>query len=217
MSTQTSKLHDSRLGRPTDAAKHQAIIEAAARSFFSNGFAASSIEQIAVDAGVSKVTIYNHFGGKRALLSAAVEHECDKMRGYFAIDDLEGKSVRERLTAIGEGMVAFLSRREMVQFERRIAAETEHNPEIGMAFLEAGPQRMKQSFVAFLEWAQARGELDVPEPWLAAEQFASMCKGFGDLERRFGAELDTARNAQRIASAVDVFLKAYGPDNRTPE
>lgn len=210
MSTQTSQKISPKLGRPTDSSKRQAIVEAAAKSFFTNGFAASSIEQIAADAGVSKVTVYNHFGGKRALLTAAVEHECDKMRGYFAIEGLEGMSVRERLTAIGEGMVAFLSRREMVQFERRIAAETEHDAEIGLTFLEAGPRRMKQSFVAFLEWAQQRGELDVPEPWLAAEQFASMCKGFGDLERRFGAELDQAANDQRIASAVDVFLKAYG-------
>jgi len=210
LSTQTSQKISPKLGRPTDSSKRQAIVEAAAKSFFTNGFAASSIEQIAADAGVSKVTVYNHFGGKRALLTAAVEHECDKMRGYFAIEGLEGMSVRERLTAIGEGMVAFLSRREMVQFERRIAAETEHDAEIGLTFLEAGPRRMKQSFVAFLEWAQQRGELDVPEPWLAAEQFASMCKGFGDLERRFGAELDQAANDQRIASAVDVFLKAYG-------
>ena len=60
-----------RTGRPADEAKREAILAAAAASFFEHGFAASSIEQIAADAGVSKVTIYNRFGDKRALFAAA--------------------------------------------------------------------------------------------------------------------------------------------------
>ena len=36
-----------------------------------------------------------------------------------------------------------------------------------------------------------------------------MCKGMGDLERRFGAIPTEEENASRIAGAVDVFLKAY--------
>ncbi|MEH6724432.1 MAG: helix-turn-helix domain-containing protein, partial [Qipengyuania sp.] len=58
-----------RTGRPADEAKREAILAAAAASFFEHGFAASSIEQIAADAGVSKVTIYNRFGDKRALFA----------------------------------------------------------------------------------------------------------------------------------------------------
>ena len=57
--------------RPSDLAKRQAIVEAAARSFFDIGYAATSIEQVAADAGVSKVTIYNHFTDKRGLFAAS--------------------------------------------------------------------------------------------------------------------------------------------------
>ena len=60
-----------------------------------------------------------------------------------------------------------------------------------------------------------RFELVVDDPELAAEQFASLCKGMGDLERRFGMPLDSRRNRQRIASAVDVFCRAYAVDSRT--
>ena len=56
------------------------------------------------------------------------------------------------------------------------------------------------------------GELTVDDPELAAEQFASMCKGMGDLERRFGAPVDDARNRERIAGAVEVFCRAYAAD-----
>ena len=199
-------------GRPVDNAKRAAIVEAASDAFFDVGYAGSSIEQIAADAGVSKVTVYNHFGDKRALFAAAVERECEKMRGYFSIEAVSpDRSIRERLTAIGKAMFAFLSRPEMIQFERRIAAETEQDPEIGRAFLEAGPWRMKTAFSAFLAHSAAQGELAIDDPQLAAEQFVSMCKGMGDLERRFGelpAESDTNK---RIEGAVDVFLKAYTP------
>nr|WP_298925300.1 TetR/AcrR family transcriptional regulator [uncultured Erythrobacter sp.] len=205
-----------RLGRPSDIAKRTAITEAAARSFFDVGFAASSIEQIASDAGVSKVTIYNQFGDKRALFAAAVALECEKMRGYFSLDEMPRGSIRERLRVIGQAMDAFLSRPEMVQFERRIAAETENEPALGRAFLEAGPWRMKEAFSAFLAHATESGELAVENPPLAAEQFVSMCKGMGDLERRFGASVTAETRDRRIAGAVDVFLNAYAKSDAGP-
>ena len=198
-------------GRPSDQAKRDAIISAASRRFFDEGFAATSIEQVAADASVSKVTIYNHFGDKRALFAAAVDQECGKMHGYFNLDEMPEGSIRDRLTVIGEAMFVFLSRPEMVHFERRIAAETEHDAAIGQAFLVAGPWRMKAAFSALLAHANAAGELAIPDPELAAEQFVSMAKGMGALERRFGVVPQEAENARRIAGAVDVFLAAYSP------
>ncbi|MEQ8409982.1 MAG: TetR/AcrR family transcriptional regulator [Erythrobacter sp.] len=210
MSIAPSPSATSRLGRPADRAKRAAILDAATGSFFEHGFAATSIEQVAADAGVSKVTVYNHFGDKRALFAASVERECRKMRGHFSIRESGEGPIRERLKAIGEAMVAFLSRPEMIQFERRIAAETETDPEIGRAFLEAGPWRMKAAFAVFLEHAAAAGELTIDDPGIAAEQFVSMCKGMGDLDRRFGAHSDPVGSAGRIERAVEVFLAAYG-------
>ncbi len=203
-----------RVGRPLDAAKRRAIVETAAQHFFTNGYAATAIEQIAADAGVSKVTIYNQFGDKRALFAAAVEGECERMPEHFSIEGTQPGTIRERLTAIGESMVFFLSRPEMIQFDRRIAAETEHEPAIGAAFLDAGPRPMKRAFAAWLEHACAAGELAIVDAELAAEQFVSMCKGMGDLERRFGAEVTPENSARRIAGAVDVFLAAYAPPSR---
>ena len=80
------------------------------------------------------------------------------------VGDAPAGTIRERMTVIGKAMFDFLSRPEMIQFERRIAAE----------------------------------------------QFVSMCKGMGDLERRFGSVPSKEANENRVAGAVDVFLKAYG-------
>lgn len=197
-------------GRPLDAAKRQAIVETAAHLFFHNGYAATAIEQVAADAGVSKVTIYNQFGDKRALFTAAVACECEKMRSHFSLEQMPQGTIRERLTAIGEAITEFLFRPEMFQFERRIAAETEIDPAIGEVFLEAGPRRMKHGFAAYLRFCAEAGDLFLADPELAAEQFVSMCKGMGDLERRFGAAVAPENLERRIAGAVEVFLAAYG-------
>jgi AcrR family transcriptional regulator len=133
-----------------DSAKREAIIAAATRAFFESGFAGTSIERVAADAGVSKVTVYSHFGDKRALFTAAIEAACSQIRDHFTIDEPVNGTLRTRLLAIGEALVAFLSRPEMVQFERRIAAETVNEPEIGATFLAAGPHRMKEALSEFL-------------------------------------------------------------------
>jgi TetR/AcrR family transcriptional repressor of mexJK operon len=164
---------------------------------------------VAADAGVSKVTLYNHFGDKRRLFVASVETQCEMMRGHSSIGETPRGTLRERLLAIGEAMVAFLSRDEMVQFGRRIAAETEHEPEIGKAFLAAGPHRMKKAFSALISALDEAGELRVDDPELAAEQFTAMCKGMGDLDRRFSQPIDEKRNRERIEGAVEVFCRAY--------
>jgi len=174
------------------------------------GFAATSIEQVAADAGVSKVTIYNHFGDKRGLFTAAVERECEKMRGYFSLDQTSTGTIQERLHLIAGAMCEFLSRPEMIQFERRIAAETEHEPSIGAAFLQTGPWRMKAAFSAWLAHECEQGELAIDNPDLAAEQLVSLAKGMGDLERRFGSKPSKEATQARIAGAVSVFLAAYG-------
>jgi TetR/AcrR family transcriptional repressor of mexJK operon len=208
-SVSEKNLNSRKAGRPLDGAKRAAIVETAAQHFFRHGYAATAIEQVAADAGVSKVTIYNQFGDKRALFAAAVSCECEKMRGHFSLDVMPQGTIRERLTAIGEAIFAFLFRPEMMQFERRIAAETEADPAIGAAFLEAGPWRMKHGFAAWLHHAVCAGELAIADPLLAAEQFVSLCKGMGDLERRFGAEVSPGERDRRIAGAVEVFLAAY--------
>lgn len=199
-----------RRGRQADLAKREAIIIAAMRHFFASGFAATSIEQVAADAGVSKVTVYSHFGDKQALFVAAVENQCRQISSELSIEPATAGTLRERLTMIGEAIVAFLSRPEVMQFDRRIAAETEHDPQLGLTFLAAGPHRLRKNLAEQLCAMNAAGEVRLLDFDLAAEQFVSMCKGMGDLERLFGYRPDPARDRERIEGAVEVFCRAYG-------
>ncbi|MCJ8191422.1 TetR/AcrR family transcriptional regulator [Sphingomicrobium aestuariivivum] len=197
--------------RPSSEAKRAAIVEAAARVFFEAGYEAASIEAIAAAAGVSKVTVYNHFGGKEALFKASVQAECARMEAAMAIDPAGlRRPIEEHLRLLGESFLAFTARPEMMRFDRRIAAEADRDPAIGTAFLDAGPRPMKAHMAALIAAAVEAGELEVEDPDLAAEQFVSMAKGFGEMERRYCGRSDPARDAERIEGAIRTFMRAYG-------
>ncbi len=197
-------------GRPVDQVKRDAILDSAAEQFLEGGYSACSIEGIAAQAGVSKVTIYNHFGGKEELFRAAIERECDSIRSKL-MSDGDGDPVRERLLNFGHEMHAFLFRPKMRLFELSVAAETARDPAVGRAFLEAGPRRMKAALAALLTRARDRGELEFDDADLVAEQFAGMVKGMAEVEWRFAGEYDPVRSKARVENAVETLMRAYGP------
>ena len=61
--------------------KAESILAAAKRAFLAAGFEAVSMDAIAREAGVSKATVYAHFGSKEELFGAVIEGECER---YFA-------------------------------------------------------------------------------------------------------------------------------------
>ncbi|MFJ5138511.1 TetR/AcrR family transcriptional regulator [Streptomyces sp. NPDC088707] len=65
---------------PRAARKRQAIVRAARDLFLREGFGVG-MDAIAAEAGVSKVTVYNHFGSKEALFTAVVAGGLDEPLG----------------------------------------------------------------------------------------------------------------------------------------
>jgi TetR/AcrR family transcriptional repressor of mexJK operon len=200
------------LGRPIDESKRGDIVEAARACFFERGFSGTSIEEIARRAGVSKVTVYNRFTNKQTLFVECIAGECRGMEESLSLDLGAQGDVRAQLIRFGEVMNAFLNRPELVRFENMLGGEMDRHPELGVLFLNAGPRRMKSGLARVIEAAAARGEIVVKDPHAAAEMLGSMIKGFADLERRFAADGDgNFMSSERIAYAVDVFLKAHAP------
>ena len=66
------------VGRPKDLEKHQRILNAAKRLFLKCGYHGSSMKQIADEAGVTKLTVYNHFQDKANLFTCAIEKTCEE-------------------------------------------------------------------------------------------------------------------------------------------
>lgn len=74
----SSTLPDTREPRADRAARtRQRILDAAGQCFAANGFSKTTVEQIALRAGVSKALIYHRFHSKEEILEAVLERTLD--------------------------------------------------------------------------------------------------------------------------------------------
>lgn len=79
---------------------------AVARDVFAlHGYDATSLDEIALQAGVSKPIIYEHFGAKEGLYAAIVEREMDRLEGRITAA-LAAGSAREQFES---AVLAFLT------------------------------------------------------------------------------------------------------------
>ncbi len=65
------------------ASRRDHLIDTALDLFNRNGFHATGIDRILAEAGVAKMTLYNHFGSKDALIQAALERRDARWRKWF--------------------------------------------------------------------------------------------------------------------------------------
>lgn len=71
---------DSNLKNIDKSGKRADILEAANRLFEMQGFNATGVDQLAAESGVTKRTIYKHFGSKEGLIEAVLEvHHAEMM------------------------------------------------------------------------------------------------------------------------------------------
>ena len=199
-------------GRPKDLGKRAAILEAAKRLFSKEGFAGVSMDQIAAEAGVSKLTVYSHFGDKEALFSAAVQAKCDEMLPHdLFTQELRGP-VREQLQAIASAFFSLVSSDEAISTHRMMITPGGADDPLRKLFWEAGPQRAHDAFSAFLRSRVEAGELEIPDVRRAAEQFFALIKGEIHSRMMCGLCARPARAdvAEHIDATVDMFLRAYG-------
>jgi AcrR family transcriptional regulator len=69
--------------RMTGAQRRQQLLDIGRELFGQKGFEATSIEEIAARADVSKPVVYEHFGGKEGLYAVVVDREMQVLLGRF--------------------------------------------------------------------------------------------------------------------------------------
>lgn len=173
-------------GRPPDRAKDAAILGAARHSFFERGFAASTIEDIAARAGVSKVTVYKRFEDKEALFEAAVRAEMAAMIAQLDHEPAGDGSLAQYLNAFGYVLLRFLFSPAHVALDRMLAFDLAQSPDMARRFFNAGPGHCRARIAAVLETAAERGEIEIDDPILAAADLLSLWRGFLEKELEFG-------------------------------
>ena len=151
-----------RRGRPRDPQRLQRIVAAAARQFHEHGLSGTSMDAIAAEAGVSKMTVYSHFPSKGDLFIAAVASRTAELMGTDmpAMNPLKPK---QALTSIGRAFLRLIRDDQVVQHHRILFGLRDAHPEVRQAFHDQGPDRMCQALAAYLaeatRQAHAIGEI----------------------------------------------------------
>lgn len=193
------------------------IMSAAKTLFTSQGFGATSMDAIARVANVSKATLYAHFSGKEELFAAIVSHECRTQQGLLWAPGVEDREIEEALGEIGRNFLGLILSAPAVAIFRVVMAESARFPDLGRIFFNSGPNQMRQSLSSYLAKASARGRLEIVDPWRAAEHFIGMLQTPVHFSVLFGVKDHFARDEldRIVADAVEAFLRAYLPCNRT--
>jgi TetR/AcrR family transcriptional repressor of mexJK operon len=205
-------------GQTRTARKRRAILDAAATLFLRDGYLATSMDQIAAAAAVSKQTVYKQFADKQSLfreiVTGIVEEVSDPVARQVAslrdTSDLEAD-----LRSLARALVAQVIQPPVMQLRRLVIGEAGRFPELGRLFYERGPGRTIDALAAAFESLAARGQLRPGDQRLAAEHFNWLVMSIplnrvmfcGDAGRPGPADLDRYADAGTRA-----FLAAYRPD-----
>jgi TetR/AcrR family transcriptional regulator of autoinduction and epiphytic fitness len=197
-----------------DVRKRQQIFDGARRLFLSRGFDATSMADIAQEAGVSKGTLYVYFDSKERLFQELVSIE--KAAQYPAIFGLdpENHDVRAVLTRLASQFARFITTPHVVMATRTVIAIGERMPEIAAEFYQQGPRQCAGRLAEYLNHQVEAGVLDIDDTYLAAAQFLDLTQSTLKLPILFGAsgKPSEERIDAVVASAVNVFMAAYGTE-----
>jgi TetR/AcrR family transcriptional repressor of mexJK operon len=199
-------------GRPKDLGKRAAILEAAKALFVDQGYNGVSMDSIAAQAGVSKLTVYSHFGDKEALFTEAVKSTCVAMLpDALFVTDAEGP-LHDQLLGIGHAFFSMITSAEAVAVQRVMMAP-ETDDRLREMFWVAGPQRTTDALAEFLRARVARGELEIEDCETAALQLMTLIKGELHTHMMCGLRptpADCDADAH-VSASVAFFLRAYAP------
>jgi TetR/AcrR family transcriptional regulator, mexJK operon transcriptional repressor len=212
MSGRVSTNHDhERAPAKALSPKHRRIIDAATGLFLAVGYGATSMDAIAQAAGVSKVTVYNHFGSKDALFAAIINATCDSMLLPITAREVDRGSPETTLSAIAGRVMRMARDPQILALYRVVIAEAPKFPELGAAFYRAGPARAAENLAAWLAEQTRAGVLTVDDPRLAAERFFGMAHGHFYLRRLLNVqpEDDEATIAAHVRAVVAGFLTMH--------
>lgn len=193
--------------------KFDQVLEGARTIFMRDGFEGASVDDIAREAGVSKATLYSYFPDKRLLFMEVAKSECNRQADEAVeLVEAEKMPVAAVLRFAAERFIGYMSTTFALQTYRICVAEADRFPQLGHEFYHSGPELVRKHMVDYLRKAVAKGELQIEDFELAADQFAELCKA--DIHNRliFGVGACCApKDRQRIIDgAVEMFLARYG-------
>jgi AcrR family transcriptional regulator len=188
--------------------KRAVIVDAALRAFLENGYAESSVNRIAEEAGVSIKTLYRHFESKDDLFSAVMEAACStsgtqpvSATGLAGTDEPDWFSAPPpvALPIAGSEYLRHALSEEQLALYRVVTRDAPRFPELARRYHEQVTGTRDALFASYLDrWLPVTG-WKVRDKVGAAATFAALLKATLFDNALFGV---TSASDEEIASCA---------------
>jgi TetR/AcrR family transcriptional regulator, transcriptional repressor for nem operon len=184
-----------------------ALLEAALKTFWQNGFAATSMIDVAEVTGVQRGSLYNAYGDKERLFLLAYERYAGQFLD-FVRQALSDPDPAVALTALFKGITAHMT--EGAPSRGCLTTKTAIELPLAGKAIEARVKRMLEDFTALIRDAlstpTARRKLSC-DPEIAAELAVTFTRGLAVMERAY-------RNPQHLERMSQQFVRLLLPEPR---
>lgn len=207
-------MHGPRVGSSTPVdPKRQAIIRHARQAFVSAGYAATRIEPIAREAGVSTATLYALFDGKAQLFSAVIDDAAEDFSRQMALVRTIDGDARQQLASFAHTYTDFMSDPFVRSVFRLVMAERPRFQAVALRFFEQGRAAFGATLIAILVDLFRAGlmkPIDRPS-WAAGHLMGMLEHPVFFVPLVTGDEIKVRRsNGEIVDDAVETFLARYG-------
>lgn len=196
---------------PQKERKHLAIIDAAIKVFTTNGFGASSMDEIAREASVSKRTVYDHFGSKENLFQTILK---EHWHSVFEMNQPllnNSKGISASLTYFAKTFMNFLYQPKTIKLFRLLISESERFPHLLDNVLINEKAPFTRELITYLDSQQKNGKFKAKSIEISAAFFMGMLKEvhFWPMMLGFTKSKQPKNQNQFIKKAVELFIKAH--------
>ncbi|MEH1711846.1 TetR/AcrR family transcriptional regulator [Acinetobacter pittii] len=198
-------------GRPKDLEKRARILQAAKAIFLKSGYHGTSMNQIAQEAGVTKLTVYNHFQDKVNLFICAITETCEETLCTKQFDLDTSADFYQTLFIVCSRALQIIYSPEALKLDHvLLELAAEQNP-LALQFFEASHTRMENQLAEFFQKAAELGFIQADDPIYQTELLLTLLLGVRHHKVLLG--ITAAPNAQEleqiIRDAIDLFLLKY--------
>lgn len=160
-----TKTKTTNIERSKSEVKTEAILKGAMQEFLKHGYAAASMDKIAKAAGVSKATVYSHFGDKEKLFNAVIQDLAkDKFQTVMGLQQPQSleQDPKAVLSAMAVRMIENAkSDRAFQDFVRIIIGESGRFPELAKSYVN---NLAKPAIETLTQYFKSHPELKLDDP-----------------------------------------------------
>jgi TetR/AcrR family transcriptional repressor of mexJK operon len=192
------------------------VLDAARTLFLRQGYAGTTMEEIAAQAGLTKRTLYNNYADKDALFREIVadvlvyaEEFVGELHEEFTVG-VTTANLRASLHDLGRRLALGIVRPEVIALRRLLIGEARGFPALAAEYFDRAPGQVLEALASGFAHLDRARLLRVPDPARAAAQFAYLVAG-EPLDRAMlgGTVPPRARVIECARDGVKTFLARY--------